>query len=124
MIKPFFRMTVFFIVAFSALCMATSVYIVDDFEDGEIERTPEWWTFGILDVSLVDNNKDEATFLGDKSLRLKGNPSEWYVGGMGTYLGIDSTPYNAIKLLVRGNGIESVFLRIELYDDDNNNWVL
>ena len=33
MIKPFFRMTVFFIVAFSALCMATSVFIVDDFDN-------------------------------------------------------------------------------------------
>ncbi|RAP39065.1 hypothetical protein DID80_00940 [Candidatus Marinamargulisbacteria bacterium SCGC AAA071-K20] len=108
----------------STVCAARSVYLIDDFEDGEIERTPEWWDFGLIETSLVENNKEEASYLEQTSLGLKGNPSEWYVGGIGTYLGIDTSPYNAIKLVVRGKGIESGFLRIELYDDDNNNWVV
>jgi hypothetical protein len=124
MIKLFFKILILLFISISTIYSATSTHMVDNFEDGEFLRTPKWWTFGLLNASVVENNKKEANYLGAKSIRLKGDPREWYVGGMGTYLGIDARPYNAIKLIVRGNGIESGHLRVELYDDDNKNWVV
>lgn len=123
MINLTVRIVTILLFCLTTLCFPVAVYLVDDFEDSNITKNPEWWKFGILKSQILDNNKKEFAYLEEKSLWLTGDPSEWYVGGMGTYLGLDGTPYNAIKLIVRGKGIESGFLRIELYDDDNQNWV-
>ena len=98
------------------------MYIVDDFEDADLTKFPEWWGFDQINLSVEPNNLLEFKHLGNRSLQLKGPPSNWYVGGCGTYFGIDAEPYNAIKLVVRGYGEKSGMLIVELYDDDNNNF--
>lgn len=97
-------------------------FVVDDFEDGELSHSPKWWAFGGLEINIEENNKKELVGLGDKSIRLRGYPEKWYIGGIGTYFSADLKPYNAVKLLVRGRGKTSGTLVIELFDDDNNNW--
>ena len=57
-------------------------------------------------------------------MQITGKQDNWYVGGCGTYFAVDTSNYNAIKLLVRGYGPKSAVLIIELYDDDNNNYEL
>lgn len=99
-------------------------FVVDDFEDGELSHSPKWWAFGGLEISIEDNNKEELLGLGNKSMRLRGYPEKWYIGGVGAYFSADLRPYNALKLLVRGRGKSSGTLVIELYDDDNNNWTI
>lgn len=97
-------------------------FMVDSFEDGDLSKDLEWWRFGDLDLSIVDNNKNEDPYLGRRSLRLTGDPSNWYIGGCGAFFGLDMTGFDAIKLIIRGNGEETGLLQIELYDDDNQNW--
>jgi hypothetical protein len=93
--------------------------VIDDFEDGTFLEDPEWWIFGDLTLSNEYNNPKEGTYLGQQSLRMTGESNHWYLGGCGTYIGIELSYYNAIKLIVRGTGAESGAIRIELYDDDN-----
>ena len=101
-----------------------NVFIIDNFEDGDLAINPRWWIFDKIKVSDQSNNKLEFEYLENKSLEMTGPPKNWYVGGMGTYLGIDTFKYSAIKLLVRGYGDKSGVLIIELFDDDNNNWII
>lgn len=99
-----------------------NAFIIDDFEDKDLSRYPLWWKFGDADVSIDTNRPKQASYLGDYSMRIKGQPNEWYVGGVGTYFGIDGTPFNALKMIVKGKGESSGTLILELYDDDNNTW--
>lgn len=99
--------------------------IIDDFEDGEIKQKPQWWSFGNLEVGAFQNDLNELKGLESYSLRIQGTPNKkWYLGGLGTYLGLDCTPYNAIKLVIYGQGPSSGTLIIELFDDDNRNWII
>lgn len=98
------------------------VYLVDDFSDGNLTANPSWWGFGKLNVNIVPNPTQEYLHLGEKSLEFRGETKNWYVGGIGTYVGLDMGRYNALKLLVWGSGPDSGTLMFEMYDDDNNNW--
>ncbi len=98
------------------------LFIVDDFEDADLYINPKWWIFDNLNLSIKTNNQNEFQYLGKRSVQLTGSPKRWYVGGCGTYFGIDVESYNAIKLVVRGFGPDSGWLSIELFDDDNGNW--
>lgn len=100
------------------------LFVIDDFEDAEIQVIPEWWAFDNIKLTIEANNLNEFKYLGKRSLSLKGEPSNWYVGGCGTYFGVDVSEYNAIKMLVRGYGPKSGVLIVELFDDDNNNFEL
>ena len=99
-----------------------NLFIVDNFEDQDLSFNPKWWGFSFLEFSIEKNNTNEASYIGEYSLQLTGKDNHWYVGGCGTYFGIDIKNYNAIKLIVRGFGLHSGALIIELFDDDNNNW--
>jgi hypothetical protein len=119
-------------------------FLIDNFEDGNINFNPEWFQFGDANFSVINakkyfnnssffnkvinlfipNTKD-AKFpknIGQYILLCEGKTQNWYVGGMGTYLGIDARRYNAMSLYVYGFGKHSGRLKIELFDDDNNNW--
>jgi hypothetical protein len=64
---------------------------------------------------------------GNYSLALSGPAKNWYVGGMGTYLARpaqDLSKYVNFKMDVYGNGPGSGSMKIELIDDDDNNWVV
>jgi len=99
-------------------------YIIDDFEDGDLTQVSKWWQFGKIEVTLNDNENNPFEGLGKKSLSLKGNTKGWYIGGVGTTVGIDATVYNTLKLLVQGVGKNSATLMVELYDDDNGNSII
>lgn len=101
-----------------------NLFIIDDFEDANLKTFPEWWVFDNVTLSTEPNNKEEFTAIGDRSMQITGKQDNWYVGGCGTYFAVDTSNYNAIKLLVRGYGPKSAVLIIELYDDDNNNYEL
>ena len=88
---------------------------IDDFEDGEYQKKPEWWVF----------DKVKLTVTPDKKLLISGATNNWYVGGFGIYLAKenqDLSKYNSLDLDVYGTGPNSGILKIELYDDDNGNW--
>ncbi|MFH1361287.1 MAG: hypothetical protein ABIH69_01355, partial [bacterium] len=48
----------------------------------------------------------------------------WYVGGIGTYLGLDATLYSRFQIDVYGNDKLRGKLLIHLFDDDNNNYMV
>lgn len=100
-------------------------FLIDDFEDGDYTASPEWWKFDRVFLSIVRNKPDEKSknsFLGNSSLLIEGSTINWYIGGFGTYLGKDGAIFDAVRLVVYGNGPGSGLLKLELYDDDNRNW--
>lgn len=106
-------------------------YIIDDFEDGNYTSNPEWWKFDNVNPNVVDNadyqKGDPISLAAIKkySLSIIGNASNWYAGGLGTYVarrGIDVSKYNAFQMDVYGNGAGSGTMKIEMNDDDNGNW--
>lgn len=101
-----------------------TAFTVDDYEDGNLNVRPLWWQFGAIDVDMVINRQDDPKYVGRYSMRLSGESEEWYIGGVGTYFGIDARSYNALKVFIHGKGEHSGTLLFELYDDDNNNWEL
>ena len=110
---------------------SSGTLIIDDFEDGNYTTNPEWWKFDNVSPNVVDNadyQKGDPTSLGkigNYSLNITGSASEWYAGGLGTYIarqGVDYSGYNALVLDVYGNGAGSGTIKIELNDDDNGTW--
>lgn len=99
-------------------------FIIDDFEDANLLQFPKWWAFDAMDVSTEPNVQTEFKGLGKRSLQLTGKQEEWYVGGVGTFFAIDARRFNALKLLVRGYGPKSAVLIVELFDDDNGNYII
>ncbi|MDD4526544.1 MAG: hypothetical protein PHF25_00735 [Candidatus Margulisbacteria bacterium] len=104
------------------------VFELDGFEDGIISEEPAWWTFGDINAIPVSTQIYKGdpmqAYLGKYSLSLKGSTKDWYVGGLGTYVGIDASRYTHLKMFIYGNGPKSGKLTIQLYDDDNKNFIL
>ena len=118
----YFLFFIFLLSSFST--SQATVHLVDNFSDQNLTEEPKWWSFGNVYVSVEQNQKDNLPYVGNYSMRLEGETTGWYIGGVGTLLGIDTKRYNAIKFLIRGYGPKSGTLSIELYDDDNNNWAI
>ena len=104
------------------------VYTIDDFERGNITEAPAWWTFGDINAVPVSTQMYKGdplmNYLGKYALSIKGSTKNWYVGGLGKYLGIDASRYTHLKIMIYGNGPKSGKLLIQVYDDDNKNYVL
>lgn len=102
-------------------------YLVDNFEDGNFNKDPEWFTFDLIipsiakNTSLNEGDSKTAAGVGEYSLNLTGKAKDWYVGGIGVVLGIDATGYDSFEIDIYGNGDVSGKLKIEVYDDDNGN---
>ncbi len=115
-------------IIFAAEGSMPKVYDIDAFDDGTITEEPAWWTFGDINAvpvsSQIYKGDPVQSFLGKYSLALKGSTKGWYVGGIGTYVGKDASRYTHLKLMVYGNGPKSGKLSLQLYDDDNKNYVL
>ncbi|MCX5750363.1 MAG: hypothetical protein NT099_01630 [Candidatus Saganbacteria bacterium] len=93
-------------------------YKADDFESGgDYKKGPKWWTFDSLDLSYEVTSQTENQHV----LQVSGKASNWYVGGMGMYLGVDASRFTSLQMDIYGNGPNSGKLKIELIDDDNNN---
>lgn len=113
------------------VALAEKVFLIDNFESGSLKYPREWWTFDI-EKAQPSSNKDltmgdpkVASEVGNYSLLLSGMAKNWYAGGCGTYLAKenqDLSKYNTFSLDIYGNGPGSGTLKIELFDDDNNNW--
>jgi hypothetical protein len=103
-------------------------YLIDNFEDGTYTKDPEWFSFDgivptIVKTSTLNPPKADkvAAIVGQYALNLTGTARDWYVGGLGTVLGIDASGYGTFEIDVYGFGENSGKLKIELYDDDNGN---
>ena len=98
-------------------------FTIDDFEDGSINRDPEWWVFNNLLLYTTVNPLEEGapSYIGGKSLQFNGKAQSHYVGGCGRYLNIPGNLYSGLKMYIYGNGPDSGILITELYDDDNDN---
>jgi len=104
-----------------------SFYPIDNFENGKFAEGGRWWRFGEIKAEVERAERSEGQDLvtmstGNYVLHLSGKTSDWYVGGVGTYLGIDAAPYSRFQVDVSGNGDYSGKLVIELYEDDNGNY--
>jgi len=103
------------------------VFLIDDFEDGLYTESPEWYVFDNTIPSMAQNSRlpdpdlNYLKSLGKYSLQLRGATSNWYVGGIGAVLQSNVAGYDTFVLSVYGYGQYSGVLKIELYDDDNNN---
>ena len=113
--KSVFVAAFILMIAFSAQAvMQSQLFLIDNFNDGNFAKNPEWWTFGQVSLSMKDGK-----------LQAEGSTTNWYVGGVGTYLASKEVDYSKAKTLemdVTGNGPNSGTIKIELYDDDNGNW--
>ncbi len=112
--------------------LAGRIFLVDDFESGSLKSPREWWVFDVqkaevvLNKDLTQGDQTVATAVGNYSLQLAGPAKNWYAGGCGTYLAKpnqDLSSYNYFQADIYGNGPGSGTLKVELYDDDNGNWV-
>lgn len=107
---------------------------IDNFEDGNLALSPSWWIFDRVSpevvgaASLREGDPTVARETGNYSLLIKGeNKTEWYAGGLGSYLaraGRDLSSFRNLQMDVYGFGPGQGTLRIELFEDDNNNWDL
>jgi len=98
----------------------TPTTVIENFEDGEIYKTPEWWVFGDVNVNVVRYPAYDKF-----ALAIKGTATDWYVGGVGVYFADpyrDLSKYSHLEMDVYGHGTNSGTLKIELYEDDNGNW--
>src|SRR3989339_1202552 len=109
----------------SSNCLGNfSFYLIDNFESGEFYDGGKWWHFDGLNSELATNKvsseKDViADSCGTYSLRVFGKGKDWYVGGMGTNLGIDATGYGRFQLDVYGSDKYKGKILIQFFDDDN-----
>jgi len=103
----------------SAVLAEFSFLLVDNFESGSADK---WYKFGSVELSVVKNASTEARdsvaeSCGDYSLLLKGRTDNWYVGGIGTDLRVDASPFSRLQIDVYGSDAGGT-LKVELFDDD------
>lgn len=103
---------------------ASPVFFLDTFEDGDHLKNPTWWVFGNLNISVGYNTSSAATpFVQKRSLVFRGEPAR-YMGGVGMYYPMDLSPFGGVRLVLWGDGPDSGHLQIQLFDDDNGNFVV
>lgn len=117
----------FCIFALMAPSYAALTRLIDNFENNSDLKSPEWWKFDNAVVSVVKNPSYRpgdrvAQSCGKYSLNVMGSAKDWYVGGVGTYLGLDATKFTGVQLNIYGYGRTSGRVKIELYDDDKGSW--
>jgi hypothetical protein len=95
---------------------AKGVLVIENFENVDPNKGPEWWSFDNLSMALISGKESK------RAVELKGFTRNWYVGGIGKYIGKDAGKYNTFDLDIYGTGKETATIKIELYDDDNGNW--
>jgi hypothetical protein len=106
------------------LARGAKTLVIDNFEDGNITEKPTWFGIGNMQAGVQETDKIEFRHLEKYAMRMQGETDIYFIGGVGAYLGIDAASYKYLKLLIRGKGSKTGTIRIELYDDDNNNTVL
>lgn len=103
---------------------AAKLFLLDHFEDGDYLKNPTWWSFGPLKLSVGYNTSSGNTpFVQKRSLFFQGEGTR-YVGGVGMYYPKDLSAFEGLRLVLWGNGPSSGHLQIQLFDDDNGNFVV
>lgn len=121
-------------------------YLIDNFNDGNLNFNPEWFQFGDVQLSVIQADSISyqkniftkfrmmlSRFIRPKNqssikskfynaLLCEGTTNHWYIGGFGTYLGIDGSHYQSIRFYLYGFGPDLGRLKLELFDDDTMNW--
>ncbi len=116
------------LMAFPSYSMGVKPYVaptdvdisIENFEDANYTKNPEWWVFGNASLSITGNPAKDRF-----ALSIKGSARDWYVGGIGTYLGglkKDFSAYSSLEMDIYGHGPKSGTLKMELYQDANGNW--
>ncbi len=100
-----------------------TVLMIDDYEDGDLTKFREWWTFDKVMIK-TKQIEEKKIFLGKTSLLVNGSSNNWYAGGIGVYLDEDAHYFKTLKLVIFSPKLNSGSIRIELYDDDNNNKIV
>jgi len=103
---------------------SSTLFLLDHFEDGDYLKNPTWWTFGSINLSVGYNTSSGDTdFVQKRSLIFQGLGAR-YIGGAGMYYPKDLSNFEGVRLVLWGNGPESGHLQIQLFDDDNGNFVV
>jgi len=111
----------------SSNCLANfSFYLIDNFESGVTGGGTRWWGFDNLKTEIVENdpiiqNDLVAESCGKYSLHLSGSGDDWYVGGLGTDIGLDASGYTRFQIDVYGHNQFKGKLLIQFFEDDNSN---
>lgn len=120
-ISRLFVLISFLIILFFSVCKAElSFYLIENFETNSFS---DWFIFDNLNLSISKNVEKEdriSASCGEYSLLIEGETKDWYVGGIGTNLMVDASPFYFIQFDVDGSGAGGK-LKIELYEDDNQN---
>lgn len=93
--------------------------LIDNFDDADITNAPNWWTFDRIQTSFPEAAEKRY---GLYYLKVTGKAENYYVGGMGTYLGKDASMLDTWSMDVYGNGPASGTIKIQMFDDDNGNY--
>ncbi|HTY13758.1 MAG TPA: carbohydrate binding domain-containing protein [Candidatus Omnitrophota bacterium] len=89
--------------------------VIDNFEAGDFKKGRDWWTFDRASAGFVGGYRSKY------AIEIKGTASNWYVGGIGTYLGHtdrDMSRYDLFDADICNNGQPGPSLKIELYQDN------
>ncbi|MBU0581289.1 MAG: hypothetical protein KKA19_08940 [Candidatus Margulisbacteria bacterium] len=88
-----------------------NVLLIDDFSSGDTATSDKWWKFD--NIKVADKSDEKGSYI-----IVSGQASDWYVGGMGTYVAKDAVDYSQIKITIYGKAESSGKLKIELVEDD------
>ena len=114
-----------------ASILGAGTFLIDDFESGSLQSPKQWWTFDMQKVavegnsSLTDGDPGVVVKKGRYSQHLQGVCKNWYAGGVGVYFAKpdqDLSKFSTFQIDIFGNGEGSGTVKVELADDDNNNW--
>jgi len=126
------KLSIFFglILCLSSLAWAQfTFHLIDNFEDGNFNSDPKWWRFGDLNLEAMKNPQAQSRDLisescGDYSLKLSGKTNNWYIGGLGTDIGVDGSKFSRFQMDVYGHKKYVGKLKVEIFEDDNMNYAI
>jgi len=115
--KKFFASLLLFLFLSTLSFSAYKERIIIQFD--RMKKLPShWWVFDNIKCHFEESTNPIA---GKKFLRISGQAEDWYVGGCGAYIVEDCTGFNSIEFMIRGYGDDCGRIKIQLFDDDNNN---
>ena len=77
-----------------------SILMIDNFEDGDLVKFREWWSFGKVVITPVQNEKSDTHYIEKTSLEVNASSNNWYAGGFGTYLNENASYFSVLKLVI------------------------
>jgi hypothetical protein len=89
------------------------VLMIDKCNSGDLAKSEKWWKFDR--IKLTDVASKDAK---DRYVMVGGKAENWYVGGIGTYVGKDASGATMISMKVLGTGRNSGKIKVEVVEDD------